>query len=58
MSELVECRHCGGHGSCNCDACYAANDLDPEYRPGVFIPKVFRNSVPCKVCGGSGKTRV
>lgn len=56
-SDVVECKHCHGTGSCNCDACWKANRLNPDYSPFPGF-KWTRDSVPCKVCGGTGKLRV
>ena len=60
-TDIVDCAHCSGTGSCNCDACWKANGLNPAYNPNdehVFIKIFDRDTVPCKVCGGSGKIRV
>lgn len=57
-SNIIDCKHCHGTGSCNCDACWTANGLNPNYNPNDahIIFKIHeRDDVPCKVCGGTGK---
>lgn len=56
MSDVVRCEHCKGTGKCNCDGCYKASGLNPDYSP--LLGKATRNDTVCTVCRGVGKVRI
>ena len=50
IEQTVQCKHCGGNGSCTCYECVKKSGCKPS--------GPSNNYVICKACNGSGLQRV